>query len=389
MKISQAEIYRVAMPLIQPWHTAYGEDRAIHSVLVKLSADGLEGWGEACPLYAPTYSAESALSVYETCREFFLPRVIGQEFETAAELMQSLDLFKGNYFAKAALETAWWSLECKRRNRPLWQLLGGCRTAIPCGEDLGVQSSIDELLLLVERSVARGYPRIKLKVKRDWDIKVLEAVRTAFPKITLHVDCNAAYDLHADWETLKSFDRFDLAMIEQPLADTDLHEHAALQQRIATPVCLDESVKSPRDFRLALELQACRAVNLKPGRVGGLHHAIQIHNMAWEGGITAWVGGMLESGVGASQCAALASLPGFDYPADIFPSGKFYANDLCATEIKLDARCALDIEGFQTAQFEPDLVRLDQMTLARAGVTDHVAKATGSPHESPVQQDAL
>jgi o-succinylbenzoate synthase len=180
----------------------------------------------------------------------------------------------------------------------------------------------------------------------------------------------SGYDLHKDWETLKAFDRFDLAMIEQPLSDTDVIEHARLQGRIATPVCLDESIKSPRDFRIAMEIQACRAVNVKPGRVGGLHNAIQIHDMARDAGITAWVGSMLESGVGAAICAALATLPGFTYPADIFPSRKFYSQDISATEIQLDDRCCLDLNATSADALEPDPERLDRVTVARALVTE-------------------
>ncbi|MSU72567.1 MAG: o-succinylbenzoate synthase [Opitutus sp.] len=366
VKIQTAEIRHIALPLITPWRTAYGEDAAIYSVLVRLTSEGIEGWGESCPLYAPTYSPESALSAYETCREFFLPRIVGREFATAADLVECLAVFKGNPFAKAAAETAWWALHSKRQGLPLWRALGGVRSTTRCGHDFGVQDTIDGLLALIGKAVDEGFPRIKLKVKRGWDIEVLEAVRGAFPAAVVHVDCNAGYDLRDDWATLKAFDRFNLAMIEQPLADTDLIDHAELQSRIATPVCLDESIKSPRDFRVALKLGACRVVNVKPGRVGGLFNAIQIHDLARDAGMPAWVGGMLESGVGAAICAALGTLPGFTYPADIFPSRRFYARDITEREIQLNAQHCVDLGDRVGVGFEPIPERLESVTVAKA-----------------------
>lgn len=365
MRIRLAEVRRIAMPLKRPWRTAYGQDSAIHSVLLRLNADGVDGWGESCPLYAPTYCPESALSVYETCREFFLPRIVGSDIGTAAELMESLSVYKGNQFAKAAVESAWWALESKLRGVPLYEALGGSASEVICGEDFAIEESIDELLALIEFAVERGAPRIKLKVKHQWDVEVLRAVRGAFPRTVLHVDCNACYDLHDDWSILKEFDRFGLAMIEQPLADTDMVEHAKLQSRIQTPICLDESIKSPRDFRIALEIGACRAVNVKPGRVGGLHHALQIHDMAQRAGVTAWVGGMLESSIGVSICASLASLPGFTYPADIFPTGKFYARDAGGLEVRVDGGYVLDLKSLWAVARDPNVGRIDEVTIAR------------------------
>jgi O-succinylbenzoate synthase len=358
------------MPLINPWRTAYGEDAAVHSIIVRLASEGVEGWGESCPLYAPTYSPESVLSVYETCREYFLPQIVGHEFATAADLLDRLAMFKGNPFAKAAIETAWWALHSKAQGLPLWRALGAKRSTILCGHDFGVQDSIDDLLALIARALGEGYPRIKLKVKHGWDIKVLEAVRAAFPKAAFQVDCNSGYDLRKDWETLKAFDRFNLTTIEQPLSDTDLIEHAELQRRIATPICLDESIKSPRDFSLALKIGACRVVNVKPGRVGGLHNAIQIHNLACAAGVPAWVGGMLESGIGVAISAALATLPGFTHPADFSPPSRFYAKDITAPEIRLDEHCCIDLKDRVGVGSEPVPERLESVTVSRSVVTE-------------------
>lgn len=365
VKIDSAEIRYVELPLISPWRTAYGEDASIHSVMVRLCGDGAEAWGEAAPFYAPTYSPESARSVYETARVFFLPRIVGWTLESAEEVAERISIFKGNPFSKAAVETAWWALDSKLKGVPLWRALGADEPVVRCGADFGVQDTIDELLSLIQGAVDAGFPRIKLKVKHGWDIDMLDAVRSAFPDPVIHVDCNSGYDLKADFDTLAAFDRFNLAMIEQPLDHTDLIDHAELQRRIETPVCLDESVMRPRDFELALKIDACRVINVKPGRVGGLHNAVRIHNMARDAGMPAWVGGMLESGVGAGICAALGTLPGFTYPADVFPSSKFYAEDITDRWVEQDENCNVVLDETPGVGFDPVQERLDAVTAMR------------------------
>ena len=355
----------MVLPLLSPWRTAYGEDAAVHSVMVRFSSEGIAGWGEATPFYAPTYSPEWAGSVYEACRKFFLPRLVGEKLNSAADLLNRLAVFKGNPFAKAAVETAWWALHSKLLGQPLWRGLGGNEPIVQCGADFGVQDSIDDLLVLIQKAMDAGYPRVKLKVRHGWDIEVLKVVRSSFPELVLHVDCNSGYDLKEDLNTLRAFDQFNLAMIEQPLSHTDLIEHAELQKQIQTPVCLDESIKTPRDFQLALKVGACRVVNVKPGRVGGLYHAIQIHDMARDAGIEAWVGGMLESGVGAGICTALGTLPGFTYPADVFPSSRFYKQDITEPCIKQDEYCRVVLNETPGVGFEPVPERLDAVTLYR------------------------
>lgn len=365
MRIESAEVRYVELPLISPWRTAYGEDPTIHSIMVRLEGGGHAAWGEATPFYAPTYSPETARSAYENIKTFFLPRVLGEEIDLAAELLDLLSVFKGNSFAKAAVETAWWALQSRVLGEPLWRVLGGTEPKVICGADFGVQDTIDELLAEIQGAVDVGFPRIKLKVKHGWDIEMLEAVRSAFPEPVIHVDCNSGYDLHQDLTTLKAFDRFNLAMIEQPLFHTDLIEHAELQKVIGTPVCLDESVKSPRDFKLALQVGACRVINVKPGRVGGLYHAKQIHDMAQAEGMEAWVGGMLESGVGAGICAALGTLPGFTYPADVFPSSKFYTEDITDRWIEQDDQCRVVLNDAPGVGYEPIPERLDRVTVVQ------------------------
>ena len=285
-----------------------------------------------------------------------------------ATLLDRLAIFKGNPFSKASVETAWWALHSKMEGLPLWKALGAEKGIVRCGADFGIHDTFDELLALIQGAVDDGFPRVKLKVSHGWDVEMLEAVRSAFPDPVIHVDCNSGYDLDQDISTLKAFDRFDLAMIEQPLFHTDLIDHAKLQNQIRTRVCLDESVKSPRDFLQALEVGACRVVNVKPGRVGGLRNAVEIHNLAVDAGIEAWVGGMLESGVGAGICAALGTLPGFTYPADVFPSSRFYTEDITHRPVEQNANCQVVLDDTPGVGFDPVSERLDKVTVERAEI---------------------
>jgi O-succinylbenzoate synthase len=327
MRIDRIDLFHVAMPLIYPWRTAYGEDAAIHAVLCRLASGSVDAWGESSPLAAPCYSPEWAGGAYAVTRDWLAPALVGQDVQSGQQLQQRLALFKGNPFAKAVLDDAWWALQSKLANRPLHELLGAARSEVPVGADFGVMDSLDDLLRQVGQAVQDGFPRIKLKFRPGWDLEMLAAVRKQHPTATVHVDCNSGYALN-DLPVFQRMDEFHLAMVEQPLAHDDLVEHARLQAAIATPVCLDESVTSLRQARLALELKSCRNVNIKPGRVGGLTNAVAIHDLCRSAGVPCWVGGMLESATGAAHCVALAMLDNFVYPADIFPSDRFYQEDL-------------------------------------------------------------
>lgn len=365
MEIKQVELYHVGMPLISPWRTAYGEDSVVHSVLVKIVSSNNEyGWGETTPLRAPCYSPEWAGGVFALLKEFFAPRIIGKNIKNSDELHQLLQPFKGNPFAKAGLETAWWNLKAKMEGEPLHRILGGATHPVEVGADFGVEDSVDILLKKIEKAIDQGYPRIKLKFRLGWDINVVKAVRDHFPDYTFHVDCNAAFTLK-HIELFKKLDRFELAMIEQPLIYTDLLGHAKLQKEIETPICLDESITSPEVARQAIELGSCKYINIKPGRVGGLSSAVKIHNMCMEAGIPCWVGGMLESAVGRGILAELATLPNFKYPADIFPSKKFFTEDLAAPEISLCSPGKIDVSKVPGIPYEPKEKKLKDLTLKR------------------------
>lgn len=335
MKIERIDLYHVAMPLIEPWRTAYGEDAEVHSVLCRMASGSSVAWGESSPLAAPCYSPEFAAGVYTVCRDWFAPAVLGRDVQSGDELQQRLAHFKGNPFAKAVLDTAWWNLHSQDVGQPLNRLLGGDRDTVVVGADFGVTDSYDTLLTQIGGAIESGFPRIKLKFRPGWDVDMVRRVRDAFPEPTIHIDCNSGYRL-SDAGLFQTLDEFQLAMIEQPLAHDDLLDHAELQRQIRTPVCLDESISGVRQARQAVALGSCRYINIKPGRVGGLTPALAIHDLAREAGIPCWVGGMLESATGASLCAALATLPNCTYPADIFPSQRFYREDLGERPIVLE-----------------------------------------------------
>lgn len=364
MTIDRIEVRHVALPLKRPWRAAYGEDAEVHSVLVRVWSGSAEAWAETTPLRAPCYSPETAASAFACLSEFFAPRVAGVDCPSAEALLDRLAAYKGNPFARAGLETAWWMLRARQAGRPLHELLGGSWRKVDAGADFGVCDRIDDLLGDVGAALARGHRRVKLKIRRGWDEEVVAAATAAFPKAVFHVDCNAGYTLD-DLPMFRRLDRFGLAMFEQPLHHTDLVEHAELQRGLETPVCLDESIASVRDMRLALRLGSCRCVNVKPGRVGGLSAAVEIHRLAREAGMPAWVGGMLESGIGASVCIELATLAGFTYPGDLFPSSTFYRQDLVEPELSLNDDCTFSPSTVPGVPYAPVLERIESVTLQR------------------------
>jgi O-succinylbenzoate synthase len=373
MHIDRIDLFHVAMPLIYPWRTAYGEDAAIHSVLCRMTSGSLAGWGESSSLAAPCYCPEWSGGVFAVLKEWLAPAIVGQSIARGDELQQRLAHFKGNVFGKAALDFAWWSLQSQHTGRPLHVLLGeaaGCepRSEVPVGADFGVMDRVDELLAAIAPAVEQGFPRVKLKFRPGWDLPMLRAVRAAFPGQTFHIDCNSGYQL-SDLPLFREVDELNLAMIEQPLAHDDLLDHASLQAQIRTPVCLDESIVGLRQAEQAIRLKSCRYVNIKAARVGGLTVAVKIHNVCQAAGVPCWVGGMLESAVGSSHCVALAMLPNFTYPADIFPSARFYHEDLADEPLEL-VRTSEDRPGvIPFARLpEPHPQRLAKVTVQRATI---------------------
>ena len=343
MRIERIDLFHVAMPLLYPWRTASHEEWAIHSVLVRTEAsDGrggtVAGWGETTPFADPAFSPEWADGALGVLRDWLAPAVVGRDVGSGEELQALLRPFKGNPFAKAGLDLAWWDLHGKLTGRPLHELVAaesGCppQERIEIGADFGVQDSLDDLVRLVGGAVDEGFRRVKLKFRPGWDVDMVAAVRGTFPSLPIHVDCNSGYTLD-DLPLFRALDRFGLVMVEQPLAHDDLVDHAKLARAIETPVCLDETITSAARARHAIELGACLWINLKHGRIGGLTVARQVHDLCRDAGIRCWVGSMLESAVGSAFSVALAGLDNVHYPADVFPTHRHYARDLAAPEVR-------------------------------------------------------
>jgi O-succinylbenzoate synthase len=367
MRIDEITLYHVQHPLIEPWATAYGSDPSVHSVLVKMRSGHGSAWAESSPLRAPTYSPECAAGVFLVASQFMAPALVGHEVASARELLDRLAGIKGNPFAKAALEISWWMLKAQVDGAPLHRLLGGKPGEVRVGADFGLTEDIEGLLRRIQAAIDLGHERVKLKVKPGHDLHVLRAVRREFPRLVCHIDCNSGYTLK-DLELFRRIDELGLAMIEQPLRHDDLIDHARLQKALATPICLDESCNSVASARAAIEIGACRYMNVKPGRVGGLQNAIDIHDLCRAAGIPCWVGGMIESSVGAGICLELATLPNFTYPADIFPSRRFFTEEISARELALSSPGRMRVEDATPWPYVPIEERLQRRTVSTTTV---------------------
>ena len=333
MNIRLIELREIRLRLVHFFETSFGRTVERRIMLVRVrDADGAEGWGECTAGEGPFYSEEWVDSAWEATRLFLAPMVLGREVEGAAGVGALMRRVRGNRMAKASIETACWDLEAGRAGVPLWRHLGGVRREIPCGVSIGIQDTHEQLLEKIEKELAAGYQRIKIKIKPGWDREVVEAVRARFPDIRLMVDANSAYTL-ADAPLLRALDEYGLRMMEQPLAYDDREDHAKLQRQIRTPVCLDESVRSAEDARKAIELGACRVVNVKLGRVSGHAEAARVEAVCREAGVPVWCGGMLESGIGRAHNIAMATLGGFTLPGDVSASARYWAEDVIEPEV--------------------------------------------------------
>lgn len=362
MYIDSIELYRVNMPLVYPFRTAFGNDASIESVLVKLVSGNHYGWGESSPWAMPAYSPEYAAGVFALLQNWLAPCLLGKDISSGRHLQDELSAFKGNPFAKAALDLAWWDLYARQLGIPLWQVIGGKRDCVEVGADFGVMESIDLLLETIAGAVEAGFKRVKLKYRPGWELEMIDAVRQRFPDTVFHVDCNSAYRLK-DAPMIRALDKYELAMIEQPLASDDLLDHSKLQKELRTPLCLDESITSPEKAAQAIELKACGWVNIKHGRLGGITNALAIHDKCQAAGIPVWIGGMLESAVGQAHSTALATLPNVKYPSDIFPSARFYREDLAEPQVVLSAPSEIRATSQPGIGCEPDSTRLSSLQL--------------------------
>jgi O-succinylbenzoate synthase len=367
--ISSIELREIRLPLIHFFETSFGRTTERRIILVRATdADGVEGWGECTAGEGPFYCEEWTESAWATLRDFLAPMVAGHEIKTAASTDELMKRVRGNRMAKAAIETACWDLESKRAGVPLWKHLGGAREEIPCGVSIGIQDSPDLLLEKIEKELNAGYQRIKIKIKPGWDLDVVRRVRERFPEILLTADANSAYTL-GDVALFKALDEFDLMMIEQPLAHDDMFDHAELQKQIKTPVCLDESVHSSEDARHAIDIAACRIVNVKLGRVGGHAEAKRVETVCRERAIPVWCGGMLESGIGRAHNIAMATLSGFTLPGDVSASSRYWKEDIIEPPVTVTSRGTITVPNKPGIGFEVNRARVDSLTMRCERIT--------------------
>ena len=336
LKIVAARLHRVRMPLVHEFQTSSHRKAFLDHILVELEdASGAVGWGEIASSSDPYYASETVETCWHIASKYLLPAVLDRPWSHPDQLAALWTKVRGNNFAKAGVDMAAWVLWAEAQQLPLATVLGGTRTEVVAGVSLGIEPTIDDLLVQVQHQVDAGYPRVKLKVAQDWDVEPVQAVRTAYPELDLHVDANGIYTSD-DLDHLRKLDDFGLTMIEQPFAPRDLLTHAELQRTIGTPVCLDESVETVADLETALKLQALQVLNIKVSRMGGLGAARAGHDRAQDAGIAVWCGGMHEFGIGRLANVALSSLPGFTLPSDVSASEKYYARDVVVPAVTAD-----------------------------------------------------
>ena len=365
MSIFSIELREIRLPLIHFFETSFGRTTERRIIIVRVvDRDGAEGWGECTCGEGPFYSDEWTETAWPTLKEFLAPMVVGREVGSAATVHELMQSVRGHRMAKAAIETACWDLEAKRAGAPLWKHLGGVQTIIPCGVSIGIQDSPEQLIEKIEQEVNAGYQRIKIKIKPGWDLDIVRRVRERFPAIDLMGDANSAYSLN-DVPLFKALDEFNLMMLEQPLAYDDMFDHAELQKHIKTPVCLDESVKTPADAANAINLAACQVINVKLGRVGGHALAKRVESIARERSIPVWCGGMLESGIGRAHNIAMATLAGFTLPGDISASARYWEADIIEPPVTVTSRGTIVAPDKPGIGFEVNRKRLDQLTMRR------------------------
>jgi O-succinylbenzoate synthase len=336
IRIERLHLRLVRLPLVAFFETSFGRIYDRTFILVSAEGGGASGVGECVADVDPYYSPETTDTAWHIIRDFLAPLVLGRAFADPRDVFPALARVRGHHMAKAAIEMAAWDLAARQAGVPLARLLGGARAEIASGVSIGIQDSVDQLLGRIETELAAGYRRIKIKIKPGWDLEVVAAVRARFGAVPLMVDANAAYT-PADGDRLAALDRFALMMIEQPLDYGDIRDHAVLQRALATPICLDESIHSAADAAEAIDLGACRIINIKPGRVGGHAASIRVHDLCAARGIPVWHGGMLESGIGRAHNIHLASLPNFSIPGDIAASRRYFVPDLVEPPIEVSA----------------------------------------------------
>lgn len=368
MKIASIELREIRLPLVHFFETSFGRTTERRILLVRVEdIDGAEGWGECTAGEGPFYSEEWTETCWEAVETFLAPMIVGQQVKSASDIWDLMSAVRGNRMAKAALETACWDLEAKRGGVPLWQHLGGVHREIACGVSIGIQDTPEDLLGKIEHELDAGYQRIKIKIKPGWDREILAMVRARFPQIALMGDANSAYTLD-DAALFRSMDEFNLMMFEQPLAHNDIFDHAELQRQVKTPICLDESIHSSEDARHAIQIGACKVINVKLGRVGGHAEAQRLERVCRQSKIPVWCGGMLEAGIGRAHNIAMATLEGFTLPGDVSASERYWAEDIIDPPVTITAQGKIIAPDAPGIGYEIKRERIESLTVRKVVV---------------------
>ena len=352
------------MPLVEPFETSFDKAEHRRILLIEADANGVSGWGESTAGEDPYYCYETVETAWHIIRDFLWPIVRGREIASASEVYDLFARVRGHNMAKGGLETAFWDIEAKQKNLPLAKLLGGTRSEIASGVSIGIQPTIAGLIAKVEKELAAGYQRIKIKIKPGWDVEPVRALRERFPRIRLMVDANSAYRLE-DAPLLKQLDAYYLIMIEQPLGHDDIYSHVELQRHLETPICLDECIHDIEHARAAIETGACRIINIKLGRVGGHTPARRIHDFCQSKSVPVWCGGMLESGIGRAHNIAMSSESNFSLPGDVSASKRYWAEDVIQPEVEVSPQGTIRIPSAPGIGFAPRLDRIEALTQSR------------------------
>jgi O-succinylbenzoate synthase len=364
MKIERIELRKIFLPYKEPFITSGWIEDGNYGIIAKIYSEGLEGWGESPVGLEPWYNEETTETAWSIQKNFLIPILFRENISEPSVIDNLFKPVRGNKIAKTAIEFAVWDIWGKEKGMSISELLGGDRKKVSVGVSIGIQKDIKSLLTTVEKYLNEGYNRIKIKIKPDYDLVPVRSIRKEFPEIKLQVDANSIYDL-ADCEHLKKLDEYNLLLIEQPLAHDDIYQHSILQKKLNTPVCLDESITSPENAQFALEIDACRVINIKPSRVGGLAAAKRIHNICFDRSIPVWCGGMLETGIGRSFNAALASLRGFLLPGDISANDRYFKKDVVLNPFKLNSDGTLDVPDLPGCGAVVDEEYLKRVTLEK------------------------
>lgn len=348
--IQEIKLHLIALPLVELLKTSFGAEPYKCAIIVEaVDSEGRTGWGETALKTKPSYGAETILTALHITRDFLIPKLLGQTLDSPTQVPERFKSVRGNHHARAGVEAAIWDLMAKANDMRLADYFAlhlppgnAPRESAQVGVSIGIQDSLDEQIALIKKRLAEGYQRIKLKIAPGWDLELATAVRQHFPDIMLMLDANSAYTL-ADADHLRQLDQFDLLMIEQPLAYDDIYEHSLLQPQLNTPICLDESIYSAQDWRIALELGAGKILNLKPTRVGGYSESLKIYKLCVERGNPLWIGGMLETGIGRAANLSFAALPGVTLPSDISATDRYFDPDITEPPFLLGADSSLKL----------------------------------------------